>query len=138
MNLCWSQTSLFKILDLPLAYIYLEYQCTLTYSPAHDFKIVYVYNLTLKYQYSLWGSIFILYKFVSVLYDLVFALLIGNNLVKPYYHLVITICDRIWDYPRSTHNYKYLEIPILIIWSIITREGKLILKWNLPQFYSYL
>ena len=24
----------------------------------------------------------------------------------------------------STHNYKYLEMPILTIWSIITRERK--------------
>ena len=34
------------------------------------------------------------------------------------------ICDWIWENPASTHNYKYLEIPNLIIWSIITQEGK--------------
>ena len=34
------------------------------------------------------------------------------------------ICDWIWEKPPSTHNYKYLEIPILIIWSSITQEGK--------------
>ena len=33
-------------------------------------------------------------------------------------------CDWIWEKPPSTHNYKYLEIPILVIWSSITREGK--------------
>ena len=52
-------------------------------------------------------------------------------------YIHVRICDQIWDNPPSTHNYKYLEIPILIIWSIITLEGKLILKWNLPRFYSY-
>ena len=25
------------------------------------------------------------------------------------------ICDWIWENPASTHKYKYLEIPILII-----------------------
>ena len=42
---------------------------------------------------------------------------------------LIFMCDWIWDNPPSTHNnyYKYLEM-ILIIWSIITREGKLILE----------
>ena len=34
-----------------------------------------------------------------------------------------TICDWIWENPASTHNYKYLEILNLIIWSIITQEG---------------
>ena len=34
------------------------------------------------------------------------------------------ICDWIWENPASTHNYKYLEIPNLIIWNIITQEGK--------------
>ena len=48
------------------------------------------------------------------------------------------ICDWIWKNPDSTHNYKYLEIPILIIWNIITWEGKQMLAWNLPRFYSYL
>ena len=36
----------------------------------------------------------------------------------------IKICDWIWEKPPSTHNYKYLEILILIIWSSITQEGK--------------
>ena len=36
------------------------------------------------------------------------------------------ICDLI----PFTHNHKYLEIPILIIWSIITWEGKQMLAWN--------
>ena len=48
------------------------------------------------------------------------------------------ICDWIWENPASTHNYKYLEIPNLIIWGIITQEGKQMLAWNLPRFYSYL
>ena len=33
------------------------------------------------------------------------------------------ICDWIWDRAPSTH-YKYLKIPILIIWSSITQQGK--------------
>ena len=33
-------------------------------------------------------------------------------------------CDWIWENPASMHNYKYLEIPNLIIWSIITQEEK--------------
>ena len=33
-------------------------------------------------------------------------------------------CDWIWENPASMHKYKYLEIPNLIIWSIITQEGK--------------
>ena len=53
-------------------------------------------------------------------------------------HAHTHICDRIWDDPSSTHNYKYLEILTLIIWNIIIREGKMILKWNFLQFYSYL
>ena len=48
------------------------------------------------------------------------------------------ICDWIWENPASTHKYKYLEIPNSIIWSIITQEGKQMLAWNLPRFYSYL
>ena len=36
---------------------------------------------------------------------------------------IIFKCDWIWENPASTHNYKYLEIPILIIWSIATWEG---------------
>ena len=39
--------------------------------------------------------------------------------------------------PRTIIN-TYLEIPILIKWSNIIGEGKLILKCNLPRFYSYL
>ena len=31
---------------------------------------------------------------------------------------MIIICDRITENPASTHNYKYLEMPILIIRSI--------------------
>ena len=27
-----------------------------------------------------------------------------------------------WENPASMHNYKYLELPILIIWSIVTRK----------------
>ena len=50
----------------------------------------------------------------------------------------ISICDWIWENPASTHKYKYLEIPNLIIWSIITQEGKQMLAWNLPRFCSYL
>ena len=46
-----------------------------------------------------------------------------------------TICD---ENSASMHNYKHLEIPILIIWSIVTREGKQIIAWDWPRFYSYL
>ena len=35
-----------------------------------------------------------------------------------------------WEKPPSTHNYKYLEIPILIIWIIVACEGKQTLVWN--------
>ena len=48
------------------------------------------------------------------------------------------ICDFIRENPDSTDNYNYLEITNLIIWSIITQEGKHMLAWNLPKFYSYL
>ena len=48
------------------------------------------------------------------------------------------ICDWISENQASTHNYKYLEIPIVIIWRILTLEGKQILAWNLLWFYSYL
>ena len=48
------------------------------------------------------------------------------------------ICDWIWENPASMHNYKYIEIPILIIWGVITQEGKQMLAWNLPRFYNYL
>ena len=47
-------------------------------------------------------------------------------------------CDLIWEKPPSTHNYKYLEIPIVIIWSVVSWEGKQMLAWNSPRFYSYL
>ena len=47
-------------------------------------------------------------------------------------------CDWIWEKPPSTHNYKSLEIPILIIWRVVSREGKQVLAWNSPRFYSYL
>ena len=33
-------------------------------------------------------------------------------------------CDQIWDNPPSTQNYKYLEMPILIIWSISYNSGR--------------
>ena len=34
-------------------------------------------------------------------------------------------CDWIWENQSSTHNYKYLEIPILIIWgTIICNSGR--------------
>ena len=52
--------------------------------------------------------------------------------------ITMHICDWIWENLASMHNYKYLEILILIIWSIITQEGKQMLAWNLPWFYSYL
>ena len=45
------------------------------------------------------------------------------------------ICDWIWEKPAFMHNYKYLEIPILII---CNSGRKQILAWNLPWFYSYL
>ena len=56
--------------------------------------------------------------------------------------VIIIICDCIVEKPPFMHNYKYLETLILILWSIVTQEGKRILScnllaWNLPQFYSY-
>ena len=39
-------------------------------------------------------------------------------------YVIIFICDWIWENPASTHKYKYLEIPNLMIWNIITQEGK--------------
>ena len=59
---------------------------------------------------------------------------IGASLIFTY------TCDWIWENVDSTHNYKYLEIHpvlILIIWRIVTREGKQVLAWNVPQFYCY-
>ena len=50
----------------------------------------------------------------------------------------LLICDYIWENPTFTHNYKYLEILILIIWSIITQKGKWILAWKSSRFYGYL
>ena len=35
------------------------------------------------------------------------------------------------------HIYKSLEIPVLIIWSVVSREGKQELAWNSPRFYGY-
>ena len=32
--------------------------------------------------------------------------------------------DWIWENPASTHNYKYSETPILIIWSISYNLGR--------------
>ena len=79
-------------------------------------------------------------KSVGMVLQLKYAIetnLIGASLSKPHngnslswFHTshVQTVrmikCDWIWEKPPSTHNYKYLEIPILIIWSSITREGK--------------
>ena len=31
--------------------------------------------------------------------------------------------DWIWESPASMHSYKYLEILISLIWSIVTWEG---------------
>ena len=47
---------------------------------------------------------------------------------------VAYICDWIWENLASTHDYKHLEVPNLIIWSILTKEGKQMLAWNLPRF----
>ena len=44
------------------------------------------------------------------------------------------ICDLIWENLPFMHGNKYLEIPILIIWSIVTQEGKQIFSCNLPRF----
>ena len=67
---------------------------------------------------------------------------IEANTLNCFYNQLCTLysynCDWIWENPASTHKYKYLEIPHLIIWSIITQEGKQMLAWNLPRFYSYL
>ena len=46
-------------------------------------------------------------------------------------------CNWIWENPASTHNYKYLEIPLLIILSIVSWERKQMLACNPLQFYSY-
>ena len=48
------------------------------------------------------------------------------------------VYDWIWEKPLSMHNYKYLGIPIVIIWSAASREGKQMLVWNSLRFYSYL
>ena len=61
-------------------------------------------------------------------------------------HRKVTYCtymytnfiDHMWLDLASTHNYKYLEILILIIWSILSQEGKQIFACNLPWLYSYL
>ena len=75
------------------------------------------------------------WKNVSKSYYVLMVMSRDNLFFNIYYYNFVAI-NRIWDNPPSMHNY--LEIPILIIWSIITQEGKLILKWNLPWFYSYL
>ena len=72
--------------------------------------------------------------YVYVLY--VLGLWFANT--APARIIIKHICDWIWDNLASTHNYKYLEISNLIIWSIITQKGKQMLAWNLPRFYSYL
>ena len=43
------------------------------------------------------------------------------------------ICDWIWENPASMHNYKYLEIPIINIWSTVSRKGIELLACNLPH-----
>ena len=43
----------------------------------------------------------------------------NNGVTKPCY-----MCDWIWENPASTHNYKYLEIPNLIIWNISYNSGR--------------
>ena len=48
------------------------------------------------------------------------------------------ICDWIWEKLPSMHNYKYIEMPFVIIWSVVSQEGKQMLAWNSPLFYSYL
>ena len=60
------------------------------------------------------------------------------NLCSAASHLRFNIKGYIQHVPSYTHNYKYLEIPILIISGIITKEEKQMLAWNLPRFYSYL
>ena len=63
----------------------------------------------------------------------------GNWLFSdPVTYVLLNICDSMWENLACKHNYKYLEILILIMWSIVTQKGKLILPWHLPQFYSYL
>ena len=53
-------------------------------------------------------------------------------------HAVINVTgfEKTW-LPWTIIN-TYLEISLLIIGSIIIQEGKLILTWKLPWFYSYL
>ena len=38
--------------------------------------------------------------------------------------MIAIVCDWIWENWASTHNYKYLEIPNLIIWSISYNSGR--------------
>ena len=70
---------------------------------------------------------------------------LASHLMAPYCHpikpvaiIIIIICEWIWEKPPSTHNYKYLEIPFVIIWSVVSQEGKQMLVWNSPRFYSCL
>ena len=50
--------------------------------------------------------------------------ILACNTTHIYLNIKEGICDWIWEKPPSKHNYKYLEILNLIIWSSITREGK--------------
>ena len=63
----------------------------------------------------------------------------SNNLTNQSFNTefkYLYLCNYVTGSP-STHNYKYLEIPILIVWGVISQEGKQMFAWNLPQFYSY-
>ena len=47
--------------------------------------------------------------------------------------LSIILSDWIWENLAFTHNYKYLEMPILIIWSSIQSEQKPVAWFTLPN-----
>ena len=60
-----------------------------------------------------------------------------NHIPRYILYVLLIICDWICEKPASVHNYKYLEIFMLIILSAVSWEGKQMLACNLPQFYSY-
>ena len=44
-----------------------------------------------------------------------------HNMLCMSWHTLHPTLDWIWEKPASTHDYK---LPSLIIWSIVTQEGK--------------
>ena len=65
----------------------------------------------------------------------------GHTYVDCWYSLLLivltSICDWIWDKKASMHNYKYFEVPILIIWCPVFWNEKQMLASNLSWFYTH-